>query len=258
SPGNDPAPPPYEEATKKNQKDKDKEKEKEKEREREREREKEREKEKKEKEKEKEKRKKEKSPKELEAGDAGEIMNGFFDQIGAIRDMIASVKQSIDQIEQLHQQALTIISEEQSQENAREMERVMDRTNKQSADIRNRLKAMDAENKRLQKEHPGSSDVRIRISQHGTVAKKFLDVMMEYKEIQKKYQEKYKARMQRQYLIVNPNANDEDIQKMMDTSEGPVFAQEIMHSARRAEARRALEDIQNRHADIVRIEKSII
>ncbi len=39
------------------------------------------------------------------------------------------------------------------------------------------------------------------MAQHSTITKRFLDVMMEYKDIQKKYQEKYKQRMQRQILI---------------------------------------------------------
>lgn len=70
----------------------------------------------------------------------------------------------------------------------------MDKTNKLSNDIRTRLKQMDATNKTLAKDPANSNDVRIRISQHGAVAKKFLDVMVEYKDIQKKYQERYKQR----------------------------------------------------------------
>lgn len=86
----------------------------------------------------------------------------------------------------------------------------MERTNKQSGDIRNKLKNMDTVNKTLAKDPKNANDVRIRASQHGTLAKRFLDVMMEYKEIQKKYQEKYKQRVQRQFLI---GKNDRKIER---------------------------------------------
>jgi syntaxin 1A/syntaxin 1B/2/3 len=61
--------------------------------------------------------------------------------------------------------------------------------------------AIEAANKKLAQDKQKNSDVRIRISQHAALTKKFLDVMMEYKDIQKKYQDKYKQRMHRQFLI---------------------------------------------------------
>ncbi|KAJ3148521.1 Syntaxin-1A, partial [Irineochytrium annulatum] len=181
----------------------------------------------------------------------------FFEEIATIKDQIALIKSSVGQIEALHQNALNVISEEQSAENTKELERLMGTANKQSVEIRNKLKAMEAANKKLAKSNP-SSDVRVRISQHGVVTKKFLDVMNEYQEIQKRYQEKYKQRMQRQFLIVNPTADPSEIDRVMNGESGPVFAQSIVHNGQKAEAQRALRDIQDRHQDVQRIEKSII
>ena len=43
---------------------------------------------------------------------------------------------------------------------------------------------MEAENKKLAKDNSkGSGDARIRSTQHGALTKKFLDVMMEYKDV---------------------------------------------------------------------------
>ncbi|KAI9208472.1 t-SNARE [Polychytrium aggregatum] len=204
----------------------------------------------------------EKKDKEKKGAQGGEpqdnVMTGFFDEIGGINDSIATIKNNIEQIEALHNKALNTISEDQSTQNAKELDKWMDKTNKLAADIRNRLKAMDAKNKKLSVENPGSSDIRIRINQHSAAAKKFLDVMTEYKDIQKKYQDKYKQRMQRQFLIVKPGATPEEVEKMMDGDSGPVFAQQIMHSGQKAEAKKALQDIQDRHHDIQKIEQSII
>ena len=59
---------------------------------------------------------------------------------------------------------------------------------------------MDTTNKKLKKQN-NSSDVNIRISQHGVLTKNFLDLMMDYKNLQELYQGKYKDRMQRQALV---------------------------------------------------------
>lgn len=83
----------------------------------------------------------------------------------------------------------------------------MDRTNKLATEVRVKLKGkyfiiileMDTANKKLKKQN--NSDANIRISQHALLTKNFLDLMMEYKNLQELYQGKYKDRMQRQALI---------------------------------------------------------
>ncbi|KAJ3077109.1 Exocyst complex component 7 [Podochytrium sp. JEL0797] len=193
-----------------------------------------------------------------ENGEDSEEMKAFFSEIETVREDIGTVKETISQIQGAHENALNVISEAQSAETTKELERLMDRANGLSSSIRNRLKAMEAANKKFAKQGGRTGDARIRVTQHGAIAKKFLDVMMEYKDIQKKYQDKYKQRMQRQYLIVKPTANEAEIEKMINDDKGPVFAQSIVHQGQKAEAKRALAEIQDRHADVQRIEKSII
>jgi t-SNARE complex subunit (syntaxin) len=138
------------------------------------------------------------------------------------------------------------------------LEELMSKTNKQTNEIRNKIKAMDVVNKSLASDPANANDVRIRISQHTALAKRFLDVMTEYKDIQKKYQDRYKQRMQRQYLIVKPDATTQEIQGVLEGKETQIFAQQVVGSGQKTEAKRALKDIQDRHADIIRLEKSIL
>ena len=77
----------------------------------------------------------------------------------------------------------------------------MDKANRESAMIRNKLKEMDKVNKQLKKSDPDGGDTNIRITQHGVITKNFLEVMTEYKRIQEMYQTKFKDRMHRQALI---------------------------------------------------------
>ncbi|TPX44452.1 hypothetical protein SeLEV6574_g04493 [Synchytrium endobioticum] len=194
-------------------------------------------------------------PKPVEGED---IMAGFFDEVSSIKDAIAAVRLHVDGIKQLHQKALTVIMEDQCAENGREMDTLVAVTNKAAGDIRTRIKNMEQLNRRLARQHAGSSDMAIRINQHANLTKKFLDAMTEYKNIQKEFHEKYRSRLQRQFLIVKPTATAADVDKMLSGETGPIFAQQILETGQKAQARAALAEIQERHADIVRIEKSIL
>ena len=125
--------------------------------------------------------------------------------------------------------------------------------------MRNKLKAMDLENKDFAKRNEGASEARIRSNMHGTLTRKFVDLMAEYQEIQTKYKNKYRDRVERQYRIVKPNAEQSEIAQVLDDPEASenIFANQLNRSAGHAAARNALADIQERHQDIKRLEASI-
>merc|ERR1719399_2054238 len=94
----------------------------------------------------------------------------------------------------------------------------MKQTNGIATQVRNKLKAMDADNKEFaaNPRNKGSSEARIRSNMHGTLTRKFVDLMAEYQEIQTKYKNKYRDRVERQYRIVKPTATKEEIQEAVD------------------------------------------
>ncbi|KAJ3258653.1 Plasma membrane t-SNARE, secretory vesicle fusion [Boothiomyces macroporosus] len=156
-------------------------------------------------------------------------MNQFFEEIANLKESIATIKISVEEIRTIHDRTLNnVTSEKEGAEIARELDAAMDKTNKQTTYVRNKLKGkyvfiseMDAMNKSLQKKDPTSTDNSIRTSQD---------------------------RMQRQALI----------EKMTDGEHGQMFAKQIVNTGQRQEAKRALEDIQNKHKEVVKIEKSIL
>ncbi|KAJ3311268.1 Plasma membrane t-SNARE, secretory vesicle fusion [Boothiomyces sp. JEL0838] len=125
-------------------------------------------------------------------------MNQFFEEIANLKETIATIKISVEEIRTIHDRTLNnVTSEKEGAEIARELDAAMDKTNKQTTYVRNKLKEMDAMNKSLQKKDPTSTDNSIRTSQ-------------------------------------------------------------IVNTGQRQEAKRALEDIQNKHKEVVKIEKSIL
>ncbi len=79
-----------------------------------------------------------------------------------------------------------------------------------------------------------------------------------YKDVEEKYQSKYKARLKREILVVNPHATESEIAGAMQ--DGAVFSQQALMRKGKgvAEARAVLGNIEARRNDILRIEKTVI
>ncbi|KAJ3342808.1 Syntaxin-1A [Gonapodya sp. JEL0774] len=231
-------------------------------------------------------------------------MKEFFEEVGIVRDAIATLKRDIDSVEPLHGKAMTATSEAQQSDISKDIGAIMDRVQSQSNKIRAKLKGMEAANKKFSKESgPGSSDARIRESQQIALSKKFVEHMTEYKDLQQKYQGKIKQRMKREIMIgkllphlefhraggvsalrrrsgfwfactlkltpipillkrstkVKPDATDAEINQAMESGTNGIFAQQMLKTSKQTEeARAALVDIQNRHEEIIRIEKTVL
>ena len=139
------------------------------------------------------------------------FMQAFFDEVQEIKKIMSNIRYNIRQIEQNHGQCLTAISAEQSRESSARLEDLMKETNGAASQVRNKLKTLDLENKDFARRNEGASEARIRSNMHGTLTRKFVDIMAEYQEIQTKYKNKYRERGERQYRVVNPTATREEI-----------------------------------------------
>lgn len=193
----------------------------------------------------------------LPLGGNSAYMQPFFDEVGEIKKIMSTIRYNIRQIEQNHGECLTAISAEQSRESSSRLENLMKETNGAASQVRNKLKTLDLENKDFAKRNEGASEARIRSNMHGTLTRKFVDLMAEYQEIQTKYKNKYRERGERQYRVVNPNATREEIDAALAGDQQEIFTQHILQGPGHAQARNALADIQERHRDITRLETSI-
>mmetsp|Transcript_13304 Transcript_13304/g.34876 ORF Transcript_13304/g.34876 Transcript_13304/m.34876 type:complete len:254 (+) Transcript_13304:276-1037(+) len=169
---------------------------------------------------------------------------------------MSKIRTNINLIEQKHSQAITAISAGKSGDDSHDLEKLMDEVQQNSVEIRTKLKQMDKDNKQyLQTGDASSSESRIRINMHGTLTRKFVDLMSNYQEVQTKYKNKYKERVERQYKIVNPSASADEVERALENPNN-IFADQIK-SAGHAAAKNALADIQEKHQDILRLEASI-
>jgi syntaxin 1B/2/3 len=85
-------------------------------------------------------------------------------------------------------------------ESSDELEKLIDSTNFAASDVRNHLKQMGEAIKKSEVPK-GTAQDRIRRNMHGGLTKKFLELMAEYQDVQTKYKNKYRERVERQYKI---------------------------------------------------------
>nr|XP_040042921.1 syntaxin-3-like [Gasterosteus aculeatus aculeatus] len=104
------------------------------------------------------------------------------------------------------------------------------------------------------KDERAGADIRIRKSQHAILAKKFVEVMTKYNEAQVDFRDKSKGRIARQLEITGKATTDEELEEMLEGGNSAVFSAGIMDSKINQQA---LNEIEARHKDIMRLESSI-
>ncbi|XP_052320576.1 syntaxin-3 isoform X7 [Oncorhynchus keta] len=192
------------------------------------------------------------------AGDDVEIpvenqafMDDFFAQIEEIRSSIDKIDESVAQAKKLYSTILSAPTPEQKTQD--DLEAVTNDIKKAAGTARNKLKSIE---KQLETntEERSSADTRIRKSQHAILAKKFVEVMTKYNEAQTDFRDKSKGRIARQLEITGKTTTDEELEEMLEGGNAAVFTAGIMESGI---SKQALNEIEARHKDIVRLESSI-
>ncbi|KAJ1947603.1 hypothetical protein FBU59_001862 [Linderina macrospora] len=179
----------------------------------------------------------------------------FFYLLDTAKDQIEDVNQRIQQIAHLHDQALEATSEAKHRQISQDRDQLVTDTNSLVSEIKQNLDVLQ----RTFDDPALSKSQRVaRAAQHQAVAKNFSELLQRYRQMESQYSNRNKQRLERQYRIARPDATDEEIAAAIESDQaGQVFAQSVMHSSRIGEARRVLRDVEERQADIRKIEKTV-
>jgi t-SNARE complex subunit (syntaxin) len=199
---------------------------------------------------------------DVESGNIGDgganFMQDFFGQVAGVKKQMEMVNTNIRELEEMQNKAITDVYG--GQEFKQGIEEKSDDTNLLCQQVRTALKNMDADLKGKVQYDPSieqSSDFKIRKNMLATLTKKFTDTMGRYQDCQAKYKERCQATVERQYRIVKPDATQAEIDQVMEGGGGDSIFTEHMLASKNAQARAALEDVKEKHADIQKLEKSI-
>jgi syntaxin 1B/2/3 len=96
-------------------------------------------------------------------------------------------------------------------------------------------------------------------AQVGRIDRRLKTVIQQYQQVESQFRKKTQDQMARQYRIVRPEAGEDEVrQAVSDPDGGAVFSQALMQSSRQGQARAALNAVQDRHAEIQRIERQMV
>ncbi|VDD83649.1 unnamed protein product [Mesocestoides corti] len=102
---------------------------------------------------------------------------------------------------------------------------------------------------------PSSGIDRIKSHQHATLLKRFQTVMEDYNQSQLAYRDKCKSRIKLQLKVAGADVTDAKVEDMLESTNPCVFTDAVMEQT--TAAKKSLMEIEARHADILKLEKSI-
>ncbi|BGP46570.1 hypothetical protein JCM10450v2_002417 [Rhodotorula kratochvilovae] len=202
-----------------------------------------------------------------------EEMGEFFQEISDLQQALREANGHIQSIGDLHMRMLALPSSEDRM--ALELkEQLEDRTSTTRAlftQLRDRLHALEQGDANLRAMIPlGQSlhnlslaDVDVREQQVMALKERFKDAIQRYAEVERDHRRNQRARLERQVKVVNPGMTQDEIAGVVKAAEAggdsAMFAQAQQTSSYRSHAARgALREVQNRAAELARIEATLI
>jgi len=166
-------------------------------------------------------------------------MKAFSDEILSIEQSINRLTGNVNQINALHSLSFDRIANA----DPTKLDDLVKETNGLRHSLKTRIQTLEAQ-------VGASPDAQIRRQQVALMKRKFVTAIQEYQKVELKYRERQKEDIRRKYNIVNPGATTEEINNALNTSD----SSQIFTQALRPEAYR---EVQARHQDIQRIEKTL-
>lgn len=181
------------------------------------------------------------------------FMDDFFHQVEEIRIGISKIAQCVEEVKKNHSIILSAPNPEGKIKE--ELEDLNKEIKKTANKIRVRLKSIEQSLDQDGSAPRTSVDARIRRTQHSVLSRKFVDVMAEFNEAQTVFRERSKGRIQRQLEITGKATTDEELETMLESGNPSIFTSDIISDSK--VTRQALNEIESRHKDIMRLETSI-
>ncbi|KAL1920562.1 uncharacterized protein VTP21DRAFT_939 [Calcarisporiella thermophila] len=182
-------------------------------------------------------------------------MQAFFNEVEDIKIAIKEINEDISRVDELHSVSLDTVDPKQGEWVRQQLDALLAQIKRKNAKLKEKIKSMEIENAKMK----DSGDLQIRKTQHANLKKKFMETIRRFQDIEHTHQGRYRMRIERQIRIVKPEATEEEVEAIMDSDQAEqIFSQSVLQSNRSGQVRAVLSEVQNRHDDIKKIEKTIL
>ncbi|KAJ0068025.1 hypothetical protein NL108_015092, partial [Boleophthalmus pectinirostris] len=181
------------------------------------------------------------------------FMESFFRRVEEVRGLIDKISYQVDEVRKIHS---TILSAPNPDDRTKDQLAALTNDIKGNANVvRTKLKTMEQSMPKDDVVNRSSVDFRIQKTQHTVLSRKFVEVMTQYNETQVSFRERSKGRIQRQLEITGRVTTNEELEDMLESGNPTIFTSDIIMDSQITHE--ALNEIESRHQDIIRLETSI-
>ncbi|KAM0754547.1 t-SNARE [Meredithblackwellia eburnea MCA 4105] len=187
-------------------------------------------------------------------------LENFLQQVDETKSKLVQFRKCISHLSELHSRHLGS-NEVQAEQVAPLILSRRAEASSLAEEVRLRITSMNARNKTDYSAAEGEErrQFDIRKSHLQTLHRAFQAVLAEFNRTEKLARENYRARAERQYKVVKPDASAEEIEAALNDSQrsSQIFGQALLQS-RQSGARVAYADVQARNGELREIERTII
>ncbi|XP_033974193.1 LOW QUALITY PROTEIN: syntaxin-2 [Trematomus bernacchii] len=182
------------------------------------------------------------------------FMESFFRRVEEVRGLIYKISYQVEEVRKMHSMILTAPNPHDRTKD--QLDALTNDIKGNANVVRTKLKSMEQSMPKDDAANRSSVDFRIQKTQHTVLSRKFVEVMTQYNETQVSFRERSKGRIQRQLEITGKATTNEELEAMLESWKSTsIFTSDIISDSQIT--RQALNEIESRHQDIMRLETSI-
>jgi len=192
-------------------------------------------------------------------GGGPDDMRAFFNDVLSVQDAIKEIENDVGRLGDLHSRALNNIDEASSSKAHAELQSLTAQTSANIKGVKGTLQRLAQQAHRSKDTAP--QDYNTRMTQLNAAKNRFKGAIQSYQAMEQSYRQKYRARAERQYKTIKPEATEAEVQAAVGDMEAggqqQIFANALMNSNRHGEARGALREVQERQEDLRQIMRTM-
>lgn len=178
----------------------------------------------------------------------------FYKEVEDLNSSIDRLKDNVEDVKRTH--SLILSTPQVDDQVKKHLESIMADITTEANKIKLKLKQMGQKTEQIGQQDQLSAEHRIRSTQHQMLTRRFIEVVTDYQLTQADYRDRCKARIQRQLEITGRVTTDDEMEEMIESGNPAIFTRGIIMETK--QAKQTLAEIEARHSDIMKLEKSIL
>jgi len=182
----------------------------------------------------------------------------FNKKIHTLQMMLNRVKENNSHIRDMKSKILKATLGEQEKSISEDLNRRIDENTRFCKAIKEQIEALEIQAAEARQTDPNEPETRIMNITCKAIKSKFAEVLKESQTVQVDYKTAVRSKMERQVRVMDPTLSNEDVEEIVNDPEGAknLMTAKLMGPGH-IKLRHAVADIQDKHRDILKLERSV-